>query len=997
MFQIIKEKYRELLLSLQQSLEKPEAGGPAPQNPTGGSTGSENASVTQIWKKEFQPLRQIVLWGRDQEGNPGFLMLYGRQGFTERTDEKTKSTYNVLNDTVQYTGYAVFKGRGGHLPSFAAVKLVDERLGYYHDAKAQPELYYKQGVQRWHKDQDYQVETYQNFPPEQPVTFSYCNDYSHAQYVQEMQRRNLSFPGFTLVENPAEILKLDGLFAGDPAMIAEMMSDPRIYIRKKRLNQLLAQEPAPELLIRLLEIGSTELVSGLFLELAKTGAPVLVTEAKEMMDGELSWACGNYAKGVKRCARLYWQALNPEVKANRIKWIRQHLQNMDLHLIRLRGREVPEDQVITGSAYRSYAQSGLLSDYNQEYDYQQRQYIKSAAPLRYQAGPYTDGAKLKIIDFKSTIQEAEIYGLADVIGKVAYYLDAPRLTYYFQGNGKTRALHYFQRLVRRIIDGYAQHNPEQFMTAMKQLLTSYTTADYVCKFRDNFQFNLLLKHYLYYDFHDTPPEGWYARYEWLANDQLLGLEGRYEMRRDIWDNHLEVVADIAMGAKVNLIWKACYYILKDSPHSQSFIASMPYRQLIGLAQVGYSPLAEWFSTILLNRLNQLTAFDPELMLALINCPDEKIQRLAMDFFQKTNGSFGAATIAELLLLDEPGRWVELFSQNLFALGSEQYAVFIRHILDRNRPFLANLRELPEQIQDVLAQSVTQVRGLATPEKGALLAEIIRLLQQKAKLPEWVEVWLENLIFALDDELEGLMAQISVEPAPGAVPARNKRILGLLEALRTGQTPPDSQIIAILEQGSSKMVNCLIRMLAEHPEELKTRPATLLVMLESEVTALNKQAEALFDSLPEVQQRRVHALIIDSPVSRAYLLGLQKLDAIYGEQIPEAFIIQLLEHGAEEVKAYISGKINRIINDLGAADQNLFWYYTKTLLLLPNKVSKGKDRVYAVLPQFARQYPERLKEIEEMLLDIGGSNIRLDAERALVTLGKIRREVVQREG
>ena len=37
---------------------------------------------------------------------------------------------------------------------------------------------------------------------------------------------------------------------------------------------------------------------------------------------------------------------------------------------------------------------------------------------RYEEGPYTDGVRFKLINFKSTIREAEIYGLPDVIGKM---------------------------------------------------------------------------------------------------------------------------------------------------------------------------------------------------------------------------------------------------------------------------------------------------------------------------------------------------------------------------------------------------------------------------------------------------------------------------------------------------------------------------------------------------------------------------------------------------
>lgn len=997
MFKMIKDKYRELLTSLLKSLENSEAALPTPENNAGNHTGSENADSSKIWKKELQPLRQIILWGWDGEGNPAFLILYGRQNHQVMQERETNNTCYILDDAVKYKSYAVFKGRAGHLPSFAAVKIVDESLGYYSNKDAEPEMYYKKGVKGWHKDRDYLVEGYQNLSEEEQITFPYFKALSHTQYVQKIEEQNLCFPGFTLAKHPSEILKLDGKFAGYTELIAEMMSYPNLYIRKKRLNELLAKEPAKELFARLLEIGSTELVSGLFLELAKRGLPVLLPEAREMMDAELPWASGNYAKGVKRCAGLYLNALNPEAKDTRIKWIHKHLNNMDLRLTRLNERDIPEDQVIAGSTYRSYANSGLLKDYYERYDYKQREYIQTEAPTRYHAGPYTDGVKLKIIDFKSTIQEAEIYGLADVIGKIAYYLDAPRLTYYFKGSGKTKAWSYFQRYLRRIIDGYAQNNPDHFMTAMKHLLTSYTPADYVCKFRDNFQFNIFLKHYLYYQFNENAPTGWYEHYEWVSNDQLMRLQGRYEMRPEIWDNHLDVVADIACRASVAPVLKACYYILKDSPNSNQFMATVNYSRLIGLALVSYPPLAEMFSAIFRSKMNQLSVFDPELMLALINCPDEKMHQLAMEFFQRTNGAFSAVTIADLLLLDEPGRWVELFRQNLLALKPDQYGEFIKHILDRDQPFLGTEHELPENITDVLIQSVDRVKQLAAPEKLELLSEMMRLLHQKAKLPDWVEALLENLIFALDDELEALMSQITVKPASGPVAARNKRILGILEALQNGQAPQDSQIIGVLEHGSSKMFNVLLRILAKNVEALKERYSTLLIMLESNVAALNHQAEMLFDSLPPEQQQKLLRLIIDSPVPRAYSLGLRKLDAIYGEQVPEEFIVQMLEHGSAEVKAYISDKVNRILGDLGTGNQKLFMYYARTLLLLPNRISKSKDRVYTVLPGFALKYQEQAKEIESMLLDIGGSNIRLDAERALVALGKIRREVMQLEG
>lgn len=67
------------------------------------------------------------------------------------------------------------------------------------------------------------------------------------------------------------------------------------------------------------------------------------------------------------------------------------------------------------------------------------------------------------------------------------------------------------------------------------------------------------------------------------------------------------------------------------------------------------------------------------------------------------------------------------------------------------------------------------------------------------------------------------------------------------------------------------------------------------------------------------------------------------------------------------------------------------YYVKTLLLLPNKNSKSKQRVYDSLPRFVEAFPDKLSEIESILLNIGASNIIIDTERALVALAKIRKE------
>lgn len=106
---------------------------------------------------------------------------------------------------------------------------------------------------------------------------------------------------------------------------------------------------------------------------------------------------------------------------------------------------------------------------------------------------------------------------------------------------------------------------------------------------------------------------------------------------------------------------------------------------------------------------------------------------------------------------------------------------------------------------------------------------------------------------------------------------------------------------------------------------------------------------------------------------------------------------MLEHTSSEVKEYISDKTTEILANLGDGDEELFMYYVKTLIFLPNRISKSKDSIYEVIPKFATKYKNKLNEIEDMLLDIGGSNIIVDSERALMALAKIRKGAMYLEG
>ena len=952
----------------------------------------------RIWKKEYNPLRSTILWGYDNDNNPSFLILYGKHKF-KSTENNGESISNVLEENVKYTSYAVFKGKEGHLPAFQSVRIIEEN-GYYNKKKDDnsPKMYYKTGLKSyWNKDENYRVKEFINLNPEEEIVLPYFTLNSYEEYAKIIESKNIKFADFKLTKNPSEILKLYK-DSEEYEIIYDMLSNQNIYMRKKALNELLEMNPPKDIYTLLLNIGSTELICGLFLELAKMSNPIVIEEAKTIIEVDINWAGESYIKGVKRCAHIYITALDDELKNERINAISESLPEMDLHLTSINGNDIPAGKIIEGSAYRKYAAQGLLREYYRRYDYNAHKSVQYRCPKRYKISTYSDGVILKTLELKNTLQEAEAYGIADVIGKIAYYLDAPRLNYYFRGNEKTKELKYYKGYIRRIIDSYGKNDPEKFIEVMKALLTSYTQYDYVCKFRGNFQFNEFLKHYLYYDFQEKPPigwENWQARSEWMENDQLMKLQGRYEFMKEIWDNHLEAVLDIASKAKINPVLKACYYIMKDSEKTNEFINNMSYKELIDLTEGSYEPLANMFKDLLYNKINSMNTFEPKIMLALMSSQNEEIHNIAKEFMGKTKGAFSANDIADLMLLDNLDTWIDLFKESLFSLDNNEYCNFMKSIIN-NSDKLIKLN-ISGEIKDTLSFSTSKIQDISEDEKANLISNMIFEAVNMAKMPEWLEVFIEEVIFSISyEDLDNLLKKIIIEPINKPISQRCRQVISLLESIQNKKLSSDSQIIGILETGTSKMINILFGTIMENSEELSTRFSTLLIMFESNITILNEKAEEIFNNMAHEKRRKLHGIIIDSPVNKVYSFGLRKLDEIYKDLIPKEFILQMLEHTSTDVKAYISNKTNEILNNLGDGNEELFMYYTKTLLFLPNKVSKSKDSIYEAIPKFVLKYKDKLDEFENILLDIGGSNIITDSERALTTLAKIRKEVVQVE-
>ena len=896
----------------------------------------------------FVPPRKLILWGWDERLNPSFAIFY--------SDSQSRGAggEDAAARQASYSSFAVFKGRGGHFPAFEAVSIVP---GY----RTSPDrMYYKRDAAWHHRSETKALENFKNL--REPITLAGAMTYGS--YVRIIKSKGIRFDGFKLANTPDEVLKLPPPLASHRDAIVAMLSNPGIYMRKKSMREIICSQPPEELYRYLLNIGSTELVAGLFLELGLQKNGILAQEARRFIVSDQKWGSENYISGVKRCAAIYVDMFDASVRDSKIELIRKRFPEMDLHVMNITKNEQPEKIPTNGAEYEKCAQRGLLAPYYYTYDPKQRKSVKNKRENLYQVNYYSDGTSLNIIRLKSTIQEAEMHELADVIGKIAYYLDAPRLTYWFKGNSNTKGLQYFRRYLRRVMDAWAQNDEEKYVEAMKTLFLSYGEDDFLCKFKGNFQFNEYIKRYLYDRFDwKAPPanwSNWKPREDWMRSDQLLKQEGRYEYKPEIWDRHLDAAVEIAANAKIDVIAKAFTHILNDVSNRERLMSSLTIEQIVQLSASRYKPLSDLFIGMLLDRLEHQVQFDTALLAIMLQSESENMRESALRY-----------------------------AERILAMEGQDYSRFIIELAEIAQQLQA---AWPESFKDLMERSLEKLSLLTLDEKAALMQKAWSALSDSTVSGD-TRAFLMQMVFAPSlDDLKAILKTADFSPYM----LKCESAAALLLAIRNGDIPADGAIGDILEKGTAKMLKTLVDVIEGSRDRLLPRLATILLLLESDIDSLNRIAQETISGLAGEQQEKMLALAIDSPIPKACAYGLEKLKECYddiGQMIPRPLIAQMLEHNAPEVKSYISDKVNAIIEHPQNCDPDIFVYYVKTLLFLPNKVSKSKNRVYGILPLFIEQYADRRPELEDMLLDLGGSNIILDSERALVTLARIRKEVV----
>lgn len=766
-------------------------------------------------------------------------------------------------------------------------------------------------------------------------------------------------------------------------------------MRKKALTTWLATNPTKVQLQSILALGSPELISGLFLDLAKNNNPTLIDEATQLIHSSIEWTSKSFSAGIKRCVKIYLTALSDSSKAQHLTTLRMELPNLDLHLTTLKGNSVPHNATFSGAQYRKFFYQGYYEKRYLKYDYTQRRMVSLEMPIHFNIGPYTDGHVLNTVKLKSTIEEADIYKAADIVGKIAYYLDTPRLFYYFKGTKNTKAYCYFLRKVRRVLDNYAMNEPDLFISAMKTLLTSYTTNDCVCKFSNNFQFNYFIPYYLYSSFNEPKPTSYSAYYQWTYQDHLLAAQGRYEYMPEIWNQHIEDVVYIANHAQVDTVTKACYYILADY---QDTLATTNLDALLLLSTNSYKPLASLAINCINCKMSKETSFNINTALHLMTFSVEGYHQLASNYLEKFNAKLTPYMLTQLLIKDCVFDWYTLFESSLMNLDSTEYAIFIKSIIytftsAEFNEYAYYKDPLPDTLYDLLIESASKLKLFSE----SLLIETLKFttltLLGRFIASSSIQGFLEHILFSADYEfLCSYVHEITFENDI-ETPTSGEFTYKLLLTLKTQMLPSVDEITLITKLGAPALVHTLTTFLSNHLEDLSHSPTHLLALIESPVSSFNDLAKRSFMLIPNEKSEEVHSLFLTSPVASAYNYGLELLETHYKDCMPSNLLFQLLEHPNPTVKAYVSTKIEMLLSNLAIENCDLFMYYTKSILLLPNKLSKYKTAIYKALPDFIKNYPSYYNEVNQLLLNIGGSNIQIDSERALTTLALIRNEVL----
>ena len=908
------------------------------------------SELTEEQKQRFSyvvtPIRKVMLWGKDKQKNNCLLMLYGLQGYEIGVKRYANQYYMdgyLLQPMVRYTHYAVFHGEKEHLPSIPNTYyyIEDKLLCYKRGYKTAKEKWdYDKQQRRYIRhlivDDNYIVKEF--YELKQKVELDYYHQIKYEDYVTYFKQNNITFEDFDIIEDPSTLFgfEKDSKYYN---IVYDMFSKQRLYSRIKKMREFIKNSPSVEEYEKVFKVASVELACGIFEQLTMDKNPILLEKAKEILKSEELWAKKEYHNGLTRFAQNYISVFDEKLIQQQKEFIYKTLPEMDFHVKRLK----VHGKTLTGKELEEYIEQsrGTYSDV-----YSNGWIMQYGTQKLYDKNTYTDGKNIKNIVFKNTIQMAKAYDMADAIGKITYYIDSQRTKNYLK-NTNEEAYKYYQRYLRRIWNNYKATDENKFVEMAREFLAS--------------------KQY----------------YDEIAYNTSFFINKYFE-KKEVWYRHIDDIMYVVKNATHIDVLHFCYEILQEA-QKQNLLPEFELKELIVLSQVPHQALSKLFEGILMPKLKALTVFDADIMLTLMNMKSKELQNVAKEYFVKTNGKFSPENIASMLRMDTIEDWYEVVKTNIDVFNAEEYIAFIKELTSHMDI------EYPENIVELLHNSVKKLDTATAAQKQTLMEHFITLLLHNEKMPEFMAEIAENVILYLPYEQLKEALQ-NVELKHGALSERNYNVIALLKAVKECYLPKDGIILSILETGTAKVVKTLTEIADVLKDTLTERTATMLLFMECNASTLNKIAQSVFENMETEKREKMHMILLDSPVERAYQYGLQKLEQWYGDKTPQKFVSRMLEHPCIAVKSYLSEKMEKAFEHLEQVQPDLYIYYVKTLLYLPNKAAKSKDYVYSTIPAFVKYCPQKKKEIEDILLDIGSTNVKINAEKALVAFAQIQKEV-----
>lgn len=937
----------------------------------------EFISKTYCWY--FAPIRQQYLWGHDKNGNPGFVVLYGEQVFDENAQ--------TLSDPVTYTHYAIFKGSNRHFPSFDPISVVEEYNYRNRKSDKSMNLKFKVRNRRYYlKNPKFEkpLDSVASFKPlSKNIEMTYFVKVDYDTVLEKVFESNNVFPDFTVAKQFTNVLNLPDSLSGYSQLLFELYCNPKIYSRKKILEQLVLSDSPKELYLYLLNTGSAELISGVFLELAKQNNPILVDDMVDILSRDFSFAHENFRKGIFRSANIYTTLFDSVQKEKDIANIYKNVDDLSLKFTPTYRNSITNKEILSGSDYANLQMMGKLNLYTYEYDMNTRKWKHIKRENMYEANYYCQDNLLKIVNVKDTLQRAEIYGLEDVVAKVGYFADTPSTVYNLKSVSNSGGYKYLTSYVKRIIKKYMTTDEDKFINLQKTLFLLYRPEDYVSYFSDNFTDNILIKDILYKRY---PCENL------MYTDYRRSPKTRYEIGAEIWDKHLDAALEVAKGTTVSLISETFYKILTDNKNI-SFIQNVAaLSDVISLLNSVHKPMANTALEIVKARLDRETEFDINTLLALIDCENPAAASLATDYLARVGGTLAPAQLARFLGLADLEPWINMIEHQLDKYSPGQFIDFVMALGNDIDNFIAKKTKLSKEIKDILLSSISKILDASDDKKDLLFSSVVDTMQKNPIIPRFLIELLEQSVFVLPiDEIERLSQNLTIDLS-NPMEELCYLSLGFIKSIGAKRLPTDSMIVQIMELGGSQMMGTLNEMSLAHLDQIKMRHTTVLLYFESEVASFNEMAKQIFESYTDTEKQDMHMMLIDSPVPHVYKYATEQLSILYpdNKNIPKEFLNRLLEHPSPIVRAFASDKAILFLENLGDGDIELFTYYARSILYLPNKISKSKRNIYKSLPLFAKKYPDSRSNIEKLLLDLGGSGIISDSEQALVALATIRK-------